>query len=59
MLHHTRRPMCTRCNMGRFCMHRQRTLSALAGTAVHAKGAALLSEGDPFMIQENLEREIT
>lgn len=51
--------MCTRCNMGRFCMHWLRTLSALAGTAVHAKGAVLLSEDDPFMIQENLEREKT
>ena len=33
--------------------------NARAGIAVHAKGVALLSEGDPFMIQENLEREIT
>ena len=51
--------------MGRFCMYRLRALATHAGTersyrnCRHAKGAALLSEGDPFMIQENLEREIT
>lgn len=32
---------------------------AHAGTPLHAKGAALLSEDDPFMIQENLERKKT
>lgn len=29
------------------------------GIVMHAKGAALLSEDDPFMTQENLERKKT
>ena len=33
--------------------------NARAGIVLHAKGAALLSEDDPFMIQENLERKKT